>query len=112
MKRYRVLALGVMMLSAVMVFAACAGGGSAPETEVPELELTLEELAEFDGQDGRRAYVAVEGIIYDVTDLGGWSGGTHQGNMAGQDLTDVIINDSPHGTAILSRATIVGRLVD
>ncbi|NLG57268.1 MAG: cytochrome B5, partial [Clostridiales bacterium] len=29
--------------------------------------MTLEELKAFDGKEGRRAYIAVDGIIYDVT---------------------------------------------
>jgi predicted heme/steroid binding protein len=71
---------------------------------------TLEELAEFDGKDGARAYVAVQGVIYDVTDLPRWKGGTHNGYDAGQDLTDIIINKSPHGLSTLERATKVGVL--
>jgi predicted heme/steroid binding protein len=30
-------------------------------------EFTLEELAEFDGREGRAAYVAYEGVVYDIT---------------------------------------------
>lgn len=33
------------------------------------IELTRTQLLEFDGKEGRRAYVAVGGIIYDVTDF-------------------------------------------
>ena len=31
-------------------------------------ELTLEELTAFNGKNGARAYVAVDGVLYDVTD--------------------------------------------
>ena len=31
-------------------------------------EFTLEELAEFDGREGRPAYVAYDGMVYDVTE--------------------------------------------
>lgn len=71
---------------------------------------TLEELAEFDGKDGARAYVAVQGVVYDVTDLPRWEGGTHNGYDAGQDLTDIILNKSPHGLSTLERAIKVGVL--
>lgn len=77
-----------------------------------DLELTLDELAEYDGQDGRDAYVAVDGVIYDFTPLGGWDGGEHNGYEAGQDLTDEIDDESPHGRDVLDRAEVVGRLVD
>jgi predicted heme/steroid binding protein len=76
------------------------------------LELTLEELSEYNGKDGSRAYVAVEGIIYDVTDLGAWKNGMHNGVSAGKDLTDEIMNQSPHGTSTLSKAEKVGKLIE
>lgn len=75
------------------------------------LLLTLEELKQYDGQEGRPAYVVVDGIIYDMTDVKAWSGGKHHGNQAGQDLTDVIKNKSPHGVKNLENVPVVGRLV-
>lgn len=78
-----------------------------------ELELTLDELLEFDGKDGRKAYVAVDGIIYDFTELPRWADGEHANQFtAGHDLTDEIDNDSPHGRDVLSRAPVVGKLVE
>jgi predicted heme/steroid binding protein len=59
-------------------------------------EFTLEELAEFDGRDGNPAYVAYEGVVYDVTDSAMWSDGDHEGqHSAGRDLTDEHA-DAPH----------------
>lgn len=59
-------------------------------------EFTLEELAGFDGREGRPAYVAYEGIVYDLTESGMWSGGDHEGmHSAGHDLT-VEHDDAPH----------------
>ena len=57
-----------------------------------ELELTLEELEKYDGKDGQKAYVAVEGIIYDVTDIPEWQNGIHNGQVAGKDVTAAIKN--------------------
>jgi len=85
---------------------------SEEEATEEMLELTLAELSEYDGKDGNRAYVAVEGIIYDVTDLGAWNNGMHNGVSAGKDLTDEIMNQSPHGTSTLSRAEKVGKLIE
>ena len=85
---------------------------TAPEAasgEAPALELTAEELAAYDGKDGRKAYVAVNGTIYEVTDVGAWAGGQHNGNVAGKDLTDAIKN-SPHGERVLEKLTVVGKL--
>ena len=86
---------------------------AAAQAVAPEagLELTLEELAKFNGKDGARAYVAVDGIIYDMTDSDMWKNGDHNGFEAGKDLTDAIKNQSPHGVGNLTRVPVVGRLV-
>lgn len=92
-----------------MSTASAPNGTSSEE----ELELTLDELAAFNGKNGQPAYIAVDGIIYDVSDLDLWAGGEHQGRFnAGQDLTKEIDEESPHGRSTLDRAKIVGRLVD
>ncbi|NBG88298.1 cytochrome B5 [Isachenkonia alkalipeptolytica] len=72
--------------------------------------MTLEELSDNDGRDGANAYVLVEGIVYDVTDSPRWEGGNHNGNQAGQDLTDEILGDSPHGRSVLDRFEAIGRI--
>lgn len=48
---------------------------------------TLEELAQYDGSGGRPAYVAIDGIVYDVSLQSAWGGGTHFSLYAGKDLT-------------------------
>ena len=85
---------------------------ASPEAAAPEggLELTLEELAKFNGKDGARASVAVDGIIYDMTDSAAWKNGDHNGFEAGKDLTDAIKNQSPHGVVNLTRVPVVGKL--
>lgn len=75
------------------------------------LQLTLEELSQYDGQNGNPAYIAVNGVIYDVTNVPEWRGGKHNGYSAGQDLTDIIKNKSPHGVAKLEGVPVVGELV-
>lgn len=76
------------------------------------LKLTKEELAAYNGKDGMPAYVAVDDVIYDVTDVKGWENGEHKnGIMAGKDLTDEIKTQSPHGTSVLDDVPVVGKLV-
>ena len=75
------------------------------------LQLTLEELAMYDGKDGMDAYIAVDGVIYDVTGIAAWTGGTHNGNMAGTDVS-AVINMAPHGRSVLDNLTVVGEIVD
>lgn len=59
-------------------------------------EFTAEELATFDGRDGRPAYVAYMGLVYDVSASPMWAGGDHEGmHNAGHDLT-AEQDDAPH----------------
>lgn len=59
-------------------------------------EFTLEELAQYDGKDGRPAYVAYKGGVYDVTESAMWGGGDHEAqHVAGHDLT-AEHEDAPH----------------
>lgn len=82
-----------------------------PEEEVIEdelLELTLEQLSMYDGKDGNKAYIAVDGDIYDVTDE--WTNGFHNGINAGQDVTEDIMG-APHGESVLQNLEKVGTLI-
>jgi len=82
---------------------------TAAATAATQKVFTLAELQTFDGQNGNLAYVAVSGVVYDITNAKGWSKGAHQGLTAGQDLTTAITS-APHGTSVLSGLTIVGTL--
>jgi len=44
-----------------------------------EKTFTTTELAEFDGRNGHPAYVAVKGVVYDVSNVPQWKGGKHHG---------------------------------
>jgi predicted heme/steroid binding protein len=81
-------------------------------TEEELIEFTLAELLEFDGRNGKRAYIAVNGFVYDVTDSSFWRNGGHNGFQAGRDLTDAIINQSPHGLSNLSLVPVIGIIVE
>lgn len=72
--------------------------------------MTRKELAGFDGRDGRPAYVAVSGTIYDVSASPLWQNGNHQGaHQAGSDLTEEL-KSAPHVRAVIERFPVVGRL--
>jgi predicted heme/steroid binding protein len=77
-------------------------------------DLTLAQLSKFDGKEGRKAYIAVDGTIYDVTKNNQWRNGEHiptQGRLkAGIDATEVIKN-SPHGTKVLKKLPTVGKVI-
>ena len=81
-----------------------------PSAEADSGELPVfnkDTLSEYNGQNGARAYVAVNGVVYDVTDVPNWSGGMHQGNTAGMDQTSAM-GHSPHGERVLKNLPVVG----
>lgn len=55
-------------------------------------EFTVEELAEYNGSEGKPAYVALNGLVYDVTIAKAWLAGIHNPHsterIAGRDLTE------------------------
>jgi predicted heme/steroid binding protein len=76
-----------------------------------ERKFTLEDLKQYDGKNGRPAYIAYKGKVYDVTDSFLWVDGDHQGeHQAGRDLTEEI-SRAPHGEETLDRIPIIGILV-
>lgn len=75
------------------------------------LALTLDQLKQYDGKNGNPAYIAVDGVLYDVSGVRQWKNGSHEGYSAGKDLTDAILGKSPHGTSVLDGVPVVGKLV-
>jgi 2-oxoglutarate/2-oxoacid ferredoxin oxidoreductase subunit alpha len=72
--------------------------------------MTRQELGRFDGRDGRPAYIAYKGKIYDVSESPLWQGGEHEGlHRAGADLTPML-EDAPHGEEVFARYPMVGTL--
>lgn len=72
--------------------------------------MTLSELAGNDGCNGRRAYIAVNGTIYDVTESPRWQNGLHPpDHQAGQDLTEELAK-APHVRSVVERFPVVGTL--
>lgn len=60
-------------------------------------KLTLDELSRFDGKEGRPAYFAYSGKIYDATSSPLWKDGSHMNkHPAGNDLSEML-KTAPHG---------------
>lgn len=70
---------------------------------------TLEQLAFYNGENGAPAYVAVNGTVYDVTDIPAWRGNNHFGIRPGKDLTNEFETCHP-GAMVLSVLPVVGYL--
>lgn len=79
--------------------------------EGSERKFTREELKKYDGKDGRPAYIAFKGKVYDVTDDFLWVDGDHQGeHEAGKDLTEEM-SRAPHGEETLERVKQIGTFI-
>lgn len=99
----------LFILALLLFLVSCGGNDDNTPTEL--FEMTPSELEVFDGLDGRKAYIAVDGFIYDVTNSDAWNNGMHNSYQAGQDLSQAILL-SPHGKAFLERVPKVGILID
>ena len=105
----------LMMLSALFVITVIGPRLKAKRKETslsdPAGGLTLEELAAYDGKDGRPAWFAFEGEIYDATESRLWKQGIHMGrHTAGADLTEAL-KHAPHNREKVVAMPTVGGLV-
>lgn len=115
MKKYAIL------LSALLLFAGCSAAQKTTQTpstsdqstttDQTKTQFTLTELALYNGKNGAKAYIAISGVVYDVTNVAQWRNGNHNGYQAGVDLTAAFAN-SPHSASILSGLPVVGTLVN
>ncbi len=80
----------------------------------PERLVSATELQRSTGERGTRMWVAVDGVVYDVTECARWGRGLHEGqHFPGQDLTEEF-GEAPHGAEVLSHPRVkrVGLLKD
>lgn len=78
--------------------------------EKEESVMTKAELAACDGKEGRKAYVAVNGKVFDVTASPYWQGGNHQdAHSAGADLSADLLK-APHVRSVIERFPVVAAL--
>lgn len=83
-------------------------GTDTPPSGAAQL-FTAAQLSRYNGRDGNPAYVAVNGIVYDVSNVAAWGGATHFGLAAGTDVTSRF--DSCHaGQPILSKLKVIGKM--
>ncbi|NPV91638.1 MAG: hypothetical protein HPY50_12780 [Firmicutes bacterium] len=107
-----VLVASILVVIGVILSVCGANVSSQPPVNPNDLKpFTSSELEKYNGQGGNPAYVAVDGIIYDVTKCKSWENGIHKGYQAGNDLSKEF-GLSPHRTSVLKNLSIVGKLVD
>lgn len=135
--RVRVALVGTVVTVLVVLFAASliAGcGGSSEESKTVPLPVetapsapgtptapsgevrvfTVQELASFDGSNGQPAYIAVDGVVYDVSGKPNWPAGDHAPcnleAMAGQELSAVLKQAPPSMRGYVESLPVVGKL--
>lgn len=83
-----------------------------PSSEISDIrqrEFTLAELSKYNGIGGNHPYVAINGLIYDLSEFVSWNGGVHFGVSAGVDVTENFM--ACHGASkMLDKFPIVGIL--
>ena len=74
-------------------------------------KITMQELEENNGKNGKPAYFAYKGKVYDVSQSSFWLDGDHLGmHQAGKDLTEEL-EMAPHKEENFQRVKLVGELV-
>ncbi|NLF88830.1 cytochrome B5 [Candidatus Bathyarchaeota archaeon] len=69
-------------------------------------KVSQQELASNDGKNGKPAWFAYKGKVYDVTDSSFWMDGQHMGmHDAGKDLTEEL-DMAPHSSENFDRDNI------
>ena len=108
-------ALFLVMFSSAVFVALFIGPRlrKRPQSPVADLfskTMTHEQLMHFDGRDGRPAYIAYKGIVYEVTRGRLWKNGQHaMKHPAGADLTEML-KAAPHGEDKIFAMPQVGSL--
>ena len=111
----------VTIIFTSLILGGCSSNSASTKTTLPSTssttatttkstDMTLKELAKYNGQNGNPAYVAVNGVIYDVSNAKEWQDGMHKdGVKAGLDQTSMIAQ-SPHGDSVLQGLPVIGKL--
>lgn len=111
-----------VLCATILLMAGCSSSKTPVKQTTPQVttqnsttvaakgDLTLEQLKKYDGQNGNPAYVAIDGTIYDVSNVKEWKNGKHKNGLtAGKDLS-VEIGSSPHGKDVLAKLPVVGKI--
>ncbi|HWP96475.1 MAG TPA: cytochrome b5 domain-containing protein [Syntrophomonadaceae bacterium] len=93
MRRKLAVVLVLMLIAAIV-----AGCSSNQNAGTSQKVFTVEELAKYDGKNGNPAYIAANGVVYDVSNSKDFVNGVHKvcsAAVAGTDVT-ALMSKSPH----------------
>jgi len=111
----KILLFMVMVLSALYVILFIAPKlkkGDKKALDRHYKDMSLSELAGFNGKEGAPAYIGYKGKIYDVSASKKWKNGEHMRKVkAGEDLTEMI-SQAPHGEEKVFSMPLVGVLLE
>lgn len=97
----------------IVLFVVIVISGIASMALTNSSKVSSHELSKADGENGHNCWVAVDGVVYDLSSSFNWENGEHVTSeglaSCGRDLSDVI-DKSPHGRKILDQLNVVGRL--
>jgi predicted heme/steroid binding protein len=96
----------LLLVFSIILIAGCTKQSS----DIPEAQFTAATLAEYDGRDGHPAYIAVDGLVYDVSNHKSWTNGEHHDFDAGKDLS-ADFNEN-HKAATLRKLPTMGTYID
>ncbi|MFT8351289.1 heme/steroid-binding protein [Clostridium saccharoperbutylacetonicum] len=74
-------------------------------------EFNLEELEQYDGKNGKPAYISIEGIVYDISNESIFEERKNKGSLARKDLAELFSLSLKINT-IINRAPVVGVIRD
>lgn len=72
------------------------------------VNIKRENLKNFDGTEGMPAYIAVNGIVYDISESEEWKHGRYLGVKAGVDLSEKLSSESGEILRMLARFKVIG----
>ena len=78
-------------------------------TEQISKTFTLDELSQYTGMDGNKAYIAINGMVYDVTNMMEFQVDGAFYGKAGMDLSTEL-RDSPEYESMFNEIPIIGRI--
>lgn len=77
------------------------------QARISQRLITSDELADATCQSGHECWIAVDGVVYDVSSIPSWVRGRHHGLTPGQDHTGAFLR-SGHGVDALQKLKVVG----